>query len=524
MPISYYRLLDLLIDIPRQRVERDGLALDVAGLSFQLLAHLLAQDDRVVSFDELMAAVWAPAVVNEETVTQRIKLLRQALGDDGRNPRYVRSVRGRGYQLCAMPQALEQGRENTVVHHRAGRKTIALLLVIAIVIGAVLFLLRPTQSEKITSAAPPDIVSRAAYYAGIGQNENNERAIDLYEKALASTPQNLDAQIGLSRAYSARVCLYNAGRDWIARAQALASAVLAEDAKNAKAWAALAYAQDCDGRIDAAIDGYEHAFALDPLDDPSRASAAYLYQEKGRLADALRNNLDMHGDPSRVRFREVQIAHELELLGFPTVAEAHYRRIYQLNPDNIFSNIAWPRFLFVQGRFAEAQTALDQSLARNTERIDLHLLAAELALARGDRAGATLAFDKASRLRPQSSLPTTLAALYAAPPPSSTWLKQRIDEIDTALQTAQAWPADRLELVLLELATGDKPAALAELAHAVAAGYSDKAYLQTSPLFHALAAEPGFIAAIAAIERHVAAERQRVLAAAWCPAEIRATP
>ena len=61
----------------------------------------------VVEFDELIEAVWAPAVVGEETVTQRVKLLRQALGDDGRNPRYVRSIRGRGYQLCGPVVAVD---------------------------------------------------------------------------------------------------------------------------------------------------------------------------------------------------------------------------------------------------------------------------------------------------------------------------------------------------------------------------------------------------------------------------------
>ena len=94
-----YRLDDLLIDVPRQRVERDGVLLDVGGLSFRLLECLLEQGQRVVGFDELIERVWAPAVVNEETVTQRVRLLRQSLGDDGRNPRYLRSVRGLGYLL-----------------------------------------------------------------------------------------------------------------------------------------------------------------------------------------------------------------------------------------------------------------------------------------------------------------------------------------------------------------------------------------------------------------------------------------
>lgn len=34
-----------------------------------------------MTFDTLIAEVWALAVVNEETVTQRLKLLRRALGN-----------------------------------------------------------------------------------------------------------------------------------------------------------------------------------------------------------------------------------------------------------------------------------------------------------------------------------------------------------------------------------------------------------------------------------------------------------
>jgi len=55
----------------------------------------------MLTTEELLETVWAPAVVNPETVAQRVKLLRQALGDDPRMPRYVVGVRGRGYRMDA---------------------------------------------------------------------------------------------------------------------------------------------------------------------------------------------------------------------------------------------------------------------------------------------------------------------------------------------------------------------------------------------------------------------------------------
>lgn len=54
----------------------------------------------VLSLEALMDQVWPRLVVSPETVSQRVKLLRDALGDDPKNPRYIAGVRGRGYRLC----------------------------------------------------------------------------------------------------------------------------------------------------------------------------------------------------------------------------------------------------------------------------------------------------------------------------------------------------------------------------------------------------------------------------------------
>jgi len=96
-----YRFEDLEIDLDRREVRRGDAVLELAGLSFDLFAYLLGQGTRVVGFDELIAQVWSPAVVGEETVTQRVKLLRQSLGDDGRRPPPVARRRRPATALCA---------------------------------------------------------------------------------------------------------------------------------------------------------------------------------------------------------------------------------------------------------------------------------------------------------------------------------------------------------------------------------------------------------------------------------------
>lgn len=96
-----YRVDDLLIDVGRHRVMRAGETLPLKGLSFEFLLALVRSAPNLVSIDALMERVWPGVVVSPETVSQRAKLVRDALGDDPAAPRYIAGVRGRGYRLAA---------------------------------------------------------------------------------------------------------------------------------------------------------------------------------------------------------------------------------------------------------------------------------------------------------------------------------------------------------------------------------------------------------------------------------------
>ena len=97
--LGVYELSDLVIDVARQRVTRAAAEIALPKLSFDLLLVLIRAAPAVVSNDDLMAQVWPGLVVNPETVSQRVKLLRDALGDDPRAPRYIAGLRRRGYRI-----------------------------------------------------------------------------------------------------------------------------------------------------------------------------------------------------------------------------------------------------------------------------------------------------------------------------------------------------------------------------------------------------------------------------------------
>ena len=102
---SRVRLAELEVDLATGTVWRDGKRLDLPELSFRLLAVLISHAPGGVGKDELIREVWGDVVVGDETLAQRVRLLRQALNEDSQNPRFITSVRGRGYRLICPVEA-----------------------------------------------------------------------------------------------------------------------------------------------------------------------------------------------------------------------------------------------------------------------------------------------------------------------------------------------------------------------------------------------------------------------------------
>lgn len=65
--------------------------------TFAILQHLVENPGRLVSKDELFAAVWPNLAVTDDTLVQSIGELRRALGDDG--ARLIRTIPRRGYRF-----------------------------------------------------------------------------------------------------------------------------------------------------------------------------------------------------------------------------------------------------------------------------------------------------------------------------------------------------------------------------------------------------------------------------------------
>lgn len=94
------RIQDLEIDLAARTVKRGATLLSLRAKELDLLAALLRHRGSVVSRDVLLREVWGYARGSESrTVETHIAALRQHLGDSTESPRYVITVRGKGYRV-----------------------------------------------------------------------------------------------------------------------------------------------------------------------------------------------------------------------------------------------------------------------------------------------------------------------------------------------------------------------------------------------------------------------------------------
>jgi TolB-like protein/DNA-binding winged helix-turn-helix (wHTH) protein/Tfp pilus assembly protein PilF len=105
-PPPRYRIADLEVDLGKVEITRGGEKIALPKLSFDLLCALINAAPAVVTNDELLTQVWPGLMVSPESVAQRVKLLRDAIGDDSQQPKYILGVRGRGYRLIPVPERL----------------------------------------------------------------------------------------------------------------------------------------------------------------------------------------------------------------------------------------------------------------------------------------------------------------------------------------------------------------------------------------------------------------------------------
>lgn len=503
------RLDDLVLDPVRRTVERDGERLEVADLSFDLLAALAAAWPDPLDSAAMARAVWKSEHVSEETASQRIALLRRALGDEARQPRYIRTVRHRGYALIPEPVAVRAAKRGAPRWLRP-----ALVAGIAGAIAAILWtavtLLRPGETAPPETAARDtgDVaretrLERARALIQLQQPAETDQAIAMLEAVLANHPDDHRARLVLSFALTTRVTKFAPDdQAAAARGEALARQLVEADDDDGDAWHALAYALDARGLIDEALAAYRQAYTLNPRDTPARSSAAYLLRVRGQIAEALTLEAQALDRGAPTLYGPVQIAACLDLLGLD--AERWWQAALV---GGAGESVALAERVEADFRAGDPSAALTRIEAaspdvRDTPRIRRLAGLAQLRL--GHSHAARMAFDAAGGAADVER--AALSAMQGETVDTAPFTAQ----IDRALRIGETWPNLRIRVAGLLAQTGEFDQAAALIGTALDLGWRDRGLIESDPFLAPLRATDTWPPLMARLERALAAQRHLV--------------
>lgn len=496
-----YRVGDLELDVDSAVIRRQT-PLAVTGLSFDLFVLLVRRAPAIVSPEALLETLWSDVSVGEETLKQRIRLLRKGLGDDARQPTYVATVRGKGYKLIAPVQRLNtppetpQQQTTKAPTTKLTRWIPAFLIAL---IAAVLFALmahrnKPQQLTPTVSAL--ELHERAEVYYRRYKAEDNQLAIALLQEAIDEDQNFAQAYALLSRAYSQQPKLGNGYFGEQALQAAQRAVQLSPDSPEGYLSMGLYYG--ILGRVDEALENYHHALEVDPDNAIALANVAHDLEILGRLDEALAFNAQSLKLDTSLYFSHVQMARTLARLDYDQQAEDWFKKGLKLQPDNPFIRKDYAQFLISRERTEEATTLLENASAAQFE--TLKCLAKWFAngtlpqacLANIEDPNAT--FYQALLDR-QAGHKTTAFATFESK------LSNSRDHVD---------PEYLLDLAMIATVDEQHDQALDLLQEAVARGWRDRFWLIEHPIFAELHSQPQWQQLIQQIEHHVLEARKRV--------------
>ena len=99
-PSTVLRFGDVVIDFAIPEARKGRRLISLASKEFRLLQYLADHRERVVTRKEILKAVWEyDSAVSSRTIDVHVGWLRQKLEDNPQNPRYIKTIRGRGYRF-----------------------------------------------------------------------------------------------------------------------------------------------------------------------------------------------------------------------------------------------------------------------------------------------------------------------------------------------------------------------------------------------------------------------------------------
>jgi len=116
VPIGIVKFAEFELDGGRYELRRGDRVLKLEKIPMELLALLAESNGRLVSRDEIVEKIWGKDVFldTEHGINTAIRKIRQVLGDDPEQPRFVQTVTGKGYRFIAPATSIEARIEHRI--------------------------------------------------------------------------------------------------------------------------------------------------------------------------------------------------------------------------------------------------------------------------------------------------------------------------------------------------------------------------------------------------------------------------
>lgn len=88
------------LDLDTRQLTSGGRAIHIAPKAFELLTALVLERPKVLSKAALQQRLWPDTFVAEANLSNLVSEVREALGDQVRSARYIRTAHGFGYAFC----------------------------------------------------------------------------------------------------------------------------------------------------------------------------------------------------------------------------------------------------------------------------------------------------------------------------------------------------------------------------------------------------------------------------------------
>jgi tetratricopeptide (TPR) repeat protein len=396
--ITHYLFADLILDVQRGELYREGQVISLPKLSYDLLVTLVESSPSLLSQAELMQKVWPSVVISDETLKQRVKILRKSLGDNASDPTYIEAVRGRGYRLLPVVKCeriispspevkIELAQNNSMADlaahvigyaQRTGTKFKLIAVTVFTLVVAIGLWLNFNESIVALPNTEPtikdlsekgrqqklakELFEKGQNYYKRYRKLDNVIAIDFYLQAIEIDPKFSLAYARLSQAYSQQIFQFEGLEKNKNLAIDNAYQALLYDNQSAESYKALGTAYYVSSWYSKSADAYAKALQLVPENIDALTSLGFIYFEQGKLTQALeRIRQALILAPSHVGSM-VHAGQILQSLGQYELAKKWYRKAIANQPDYIRATYHLGQLHIELGQYPQAKVLFEGAL------------------------------------------------------------------------------------------------------------------------------------------------------------------